>query len=234
MPRSLRLFSLALAAALTAGCTGAGLAELAPVLAAASGTRQDGGPGGHEAGTGRAEPTGNTTRPEPAGDAGEGEATAPSFIAFKARVEAAAGDPRLTAKLFVEAMIRHEQDADLSRAMASLVVVEADLIDAPESPSGKDFTPGRRYIYDQLAPRPYLLREYLDDAARIGEADLTAHIMIDDDYQAIGKGVDEEAGTAKFFIKVFNDKGTRPRPISLARRDGRWRVSEYSSLFVGT
>ncbi|MFP5502172.1 MAG: DUF6935 domain-containing protein, partial [Candidatus Sericytochromatia bacterium] len=168
---------------------------------------------------------------EQAQPAGE---TSSAFAAFEARVEAAARDPRLTAKLFVEAMIRHPKDAAMSRAMATLLVVDDDLVDDPQSPSGRDFSPGRRYIYDQLEPRAYLLSEYLDQPEVIDQADLTAHIVIDDDYKAIGKGVDEAAGTAKFYIKVFNDKGTRPRPIALERRDGAWKVVEYSSLFVGT
>ncbi|MNY64251.1 hypothetical protein D3C86_2013310 [compost metagenome] len=63
---------------------------------------------------------------------------------------------------------------------------------------------------------------------------METHVVIDEEYAAVEKGVDEKAGTAKFFMKLNDELGAgkRSRPLSLKKVDGVWKVSEYSSVFV--
>lgn len=161
------------------------------------------------------------------------KASAAAVEAFAKKVEAAHGDPRVTAQLFMAGLVAYEKDAALGRALMTLVVVDGDVQANPTSPSGLAFISPREIYFRTLDRNPALGRAYLDEPASADGADVETHVVIDDAYAAVDKGVNEEAGTAKFFIKLNElGAGKRPRPLSLKRVEGVWRVSEYSSVFV--
>jgi hypothetical protein len=166
------------------------------------------------------------------------EATAtpstPAVEAFRSKVEAANGDARAIAKLFIAGLVAYEHDAALGRALMTLTVIDSDLVASADSPSGFAFFNAREIYFRTLDRNPKLGRAYLDKAASGDAADVETHVMIDDDYAAVEKGVNEAAGTAKFYMKLNEELGAgkRPRPLSLKRVNGAWRVSEYSSVMV--
>ncbi|MFN3430023.1 MAG: hypothetical protein ACK46X_08720 [Candidatus Sericytochromatia bacterium] len=161
-------------------------------------------------------------------------ASSKAVEAFRAKVEAANGDARAIAKLFIAGLVAYEQDATLGRALMTLTVIEGDLVPSADSPSGFAFFNAREIYFRTLDRNPKLGRAYLDQPASGDAADVEAHVMIDDDYAAVEKGVNEAAGTAKFYMKLNEELGAgkRPRPLSLKRVNGAWRVSEYSSVMV--
>lgn len=154
--------------------------------------------------------------------------------AFRAKVAAAEGDARAIAKLFIAGMVAYEKDATLGRALMTLTVIESDLVASADSPSGFTFFNAREIYFRTLDRNTKLGRAYLDKAASGDAADVETHVMIDDDYAAVEKGVNEAAGTAKFYMKLNEELGAgkRPRPLSLKRVNGAWRVAEYSSVMV--
>jgi hypothetical protein len=182
------------------------LALLGPngsVPAGASASAQPGGSAGKRA-------------PDPAKDA--------TFTAFKAKVDAAAGDPEKSLKLFIAALVHYEQDATLAKEMMTLVADSGELTEDETSRSGFRFLPARDIYWSTLDRNPALGKAYLQAAG----ANPEDSVVIDHDYAAIDKGVN--GARAKFFVAVGG--GKRSRPVSLKLNDGRWQVSEFSSIVV--
>lgn len=226
----MRSLSLGLVALLAlSGCT-LSPAAINALAAAAAGT-----PGAvpsaepSPAGSPAARPEATQTPASPAAPA-----SSKAVEAFRAKVEAANGDARAIAKLFIAGLVAYEHDDTLGRALMTLTVIESDLVPSADSPSGFAFFNAREIYFRTLDRNPKLGRAYLDKPASGDAADVETHVMIDDDYAAVEKGVNEAAGTAKFYMKLNEELGAgkRPRPLSLKRVNGAWRVAEYSSVMV--
>jgi hypothetical protein len=180
------------------------------------------------------ETTGDTPSTKPSTAPAADDESVKAVEAFQVKVDAAKDDARAIAKLFIAGMVAYEKDAKLGRALMTLTVIESDLVPSKDSPSGFAFFNAREIYLRTLDRNTKLGRAYLDSPPAADGADVETHVMIDDDYAAVEKGVNEEAGTAKFYMKLNDELGAgkRPRPLSLKKVDGVWRVSEYSSVFV--
>jgi hypothetical protein len=209
-PHARRLVSgIAVAATLTlTACTPA---ELTSLLGAASPDRPAA--------------SGDTASSKPPAD----PAADARFAAFQAKVEAASGDPGKIAKLFVAALAYYGKDATLAKEMMTAACGESELSVDPSSRSGFSFIPARGIYWAGVDRQPTLGQAYLAPGA-IDGANPEDTVVIDDDYNALDKGV--QGDRAHLFIALQDGSGKRPRPITVTRADGKWRVTDFSSIVV--
>ncbi len=158
-----------------------------------------------------------------------------SIEEFSTSVRAGADDPREIARLAVLGLVVFQRDEERARQMFSLLVEDDDRAPDPESPTGFRVV---RSVADDLARtrgRPHIAAGYCGGTPGAGYADADlagCPVRFDSVYSSTRQGIGyPKEGRAKFF--VANGGASSPRPVTLIRVDGGWRLRIWGSLLTG-
>jgi hypothetical protein len=227
-----RRLALACLVAATAGMSGCTPAELAALLGPSVSTQKPAGGAAVAESTSKQPVKTGIIKPGAGGEAAsEADPAKDALLAkFKAKVDGAGSAPEQTAKLFVAAFAQYDKDAALAKAMMTLVADDGELTQDPGSRSGFRFIAAREIYWATVDRNPSLGRSYLRAKADADGANPEESVAIDYTYDAVDKGVN--GARAKFYIPFQDGTAKRPRPISLIQTNGRWKVTEFSSIVV--
>ena len=138
-------------------------------------------------------------------------------------------DPERVAGLFALAMLTFTRDEALGTAQITAMLTDADL-GPGDVYQGRQPGPSMRNHLKRLQEKPYLARSYFQGTTPENGYRIPAdRLAVDIKPDPVGN-----AGPDRVKLFVVCSGADSPRPMTLARNDqGRWKVAEASSLFVG-
>lgn len=139
--------------------------------------------------------------------------------------------PQGGAAIFVTAMLMYEQDKELG-LQAFTIALDRNLLSKNQS-GYKGFVPKRSFqsnLRSYFAPRSYIGRSYVK-----GTSPEKGYTLPDAPYRMqLSTNIHSEQSDGSMRVFIKSSGADSPRPVTLKQNNrGLWKVTNYSSLFMG-